>query len=264
VVWAVAGVCAGLACVSAARAQSATPAPDAAAKLTLFAAAFANSDVPSMPRSLTAMAFLPGRGVVSWDVAGKTQAEAQEAQVEAMGLADARAVQREIDAANARRQTQQEADETRRNAFADEAGAQRIALNVPAITGSDREAGSIVPLNRAARGGAGLGLRSSETLRGRARMYAFAAVSGRTVGLNVLHDDAGWRNGGVTSDRNGATGQRQAGLAWRKGAVQTALSYVQQKDHTQILGMQTDKDHRLMLTMNLQPQAIAGLFRRAP
>ena len=84
------------------------------------------------------------------------------------------------------------------------------------------------------------------------------------MGLNVLHDEAGWKNAGLTTDREGVTGQRQAGIAWRRGGLQTSLSYVQQKDHTQLLGMQSDKDHRLMLTMNVQPQVIAALLGEKP
>lgn len=259
---AVASLCVALACAAAAaRAETSPDAPDPVAKLSLFAAAFDHNEVQPSPQKATAMAFLPGRGVVTWDVTGKTPEEAKEAQIEAMGLADARAVQREIDAANAQQDARLDNGEAERRAFAAEAGAQRIALNVPAITGSAREAGSILPLNHEAQG-APLGVKSGETLKGRARMYAFAAVSGRSVGVNVMHDDAGWKNGGVTTDQDGSTGQRQAGLAWRKGAVQTSLSYVQQKDHTQILGMQSDKDHRVMLTATLQPQAIASLLSK--
>ena len=281
-VFAMAGACAGLSCAAptgavlaqttAASTVAAAPGPltpDPVAKLSLFAAAFAKGDVQPSPQRATAMAFLPGRGVVAWDVTGKTPEEAREAEIEAMGAADARAVQREIDA-QAQKEAEQDAEARERRAFASEADAgaggrvQRIALNVPAITGSAREADSILPLNHAARTGGGLGLRGGETLRGRGRVYAFAAISGRSVGVNVLHDEAGWKNAGLTTEREGFTGQRQAGLAWRKGGLQTSLSYVQQKDRTQILGMQTDKDHRVMVSMNVQPQVIAGLFAKKP
>ncbi len=258
------GLCAALAWASSLHAQAMAPASTGAARLSLLGAAFAKDDAPpTSPQQTTAMAFLPGRGVVAWDVTGKTSAEASEAQIEAMGLADAQAVQREIDAAEGEQRAEQEREAMRRASSAD-AGAQRVTLNMPAITGSPREAFGALPLNRAARSGGVLNVRSGETLRDKARLYAFAAASGRGVGLNALHDDAGWKNAGLTADQGGFTGQRQAGLAWRKGLVQTSVSYMQQKNRTEILGIQTDKDHRVMLTMNMPPQAVLGLFSKRP
>jgi hypothetical protein len=105
-----------------------------------------------------------------------------------------------------------------------------------------------------------LGVHDGAAMKDHPRVYAFAAISGRGMGLNVTHDDAGWRNAGLTTDSGGFSGQQQAGLAWRTGPAQTSLSYVSDKDRTQILGMQSLKDHRLMLTMALTPQALAGLF----
>jgi hypothetical protein len=262
--FAAAGICAVLACAPFARAQSAPPI-DPVSKLTLFAAAFAKDDVAPPPQKTTAMAFLPGRGVVAWDITGKTPEQAREAQIEAMGLADARAVQREIDEAAAQRQAESDREQAEQRAFAVESVEQRAGLNIPAITGAREEAGGIIPLNDAARrqNGGGLALRNGRQMSSRPRVYAFAAVSGHAVGLNVLHDETGWKNGGLTADDGGFTGQRQAGLAWRAGATQASLSYVRQKTEAHILvGMQTTKDDRVMLTMNMTPQALAGLIAK--
>jgi hypothetical protein len=261
----VGGVCAALACALTARAQTPISAPDGADKLTLFAAAFAAQTPAPSSQRVTAMAFLPGRGVVSWDVTGKTPAEAREAEVEAMGLADARAVQREIDAAEAEKRAELERETKARQAPTVGAGTQRVALASPPTNGASRDAAGALPLSRAAvRGGGGLNLRNGESLRDKSRVYAFAAASNRGVGFNVLQEDAGWKTAGLTADQGGFAGQRQAGFAWRKGAVQTSLSYVQQKDRTQVLGIQTDKDHRVMLSTTVQPSAILDLFAKKP
>ncbi len=231
-----------------------TSRPDPLSRLALLGAAFKQDDAQPAAQGVTAMAFLPGRGVVRWNIAGKTPEEAREAQVEAMGLADARAVQREIDAAPA----PPVAPRARPTTTAS------MAQSTP--IGRVRAAeGAAVP-NRTARDqvAAVLGLRDGATMKDRPRVYAFAAVSGRGIGLNVTHDETGWQNAGLTTDRGGFTGQRQAGLAWRTGPAQTSLSYVTDKTRTQILGMQSIKDQRVMLTMALTPQALVGLFRAEP
>lgn len=260
--FAVAAICAVSLAPLAPHAQ---PAPDPVDKMALLGAPFVQNSAQPKPERVTAMAFLPGRGVISWDITGKTAEEAREAQIEAMGLADARAVQQEIDEAAAEKAAELQTRQAAEQGSGGEARSRRLALNASALAGSPREAGEAILVSHAARSGGRLGVRNGDAVRGKARMFAFAAASGRGVGLNVLHDDAGWKNGGLTTDRDGGySGQKQAGLAWRKGLVQTSLSYVQQKDHLQMLGVQTDKDHRLMLTLNMPPQAILGLFRKKP
>ncbi len=261
-VLAAAAFCFALTFDSLAAAQSTSKNPDPVGKLSLMAAAFTDNKEPPAPGQ--AMAFLPGRGVVTWDVTGKTPEQAREAQIEAMGLADARAVQREIDEAKAQEQARLDEAQIERRVAASDTGTQRLALTLPGITGSAPQTGGIVPLTKLGRSGLGLNVRNADAMKGAPRVYAFAAVSGRSVGLNVLHDDAGWKNAGLTSDRESYTGQKRAGLAWRKGGVQTSLSYVQEKSRMQILGVQSDKDHRLMLSVNVQPQAVAGLFSKTP
>jgi hypothetical protein len=249
--------------IGAASAHAQNAAPDPVARMTLLGAAFAQDGAQPSPHGVTAMAFLPGRGVVRWDVTGKTPEQTKEAQIEAMGLADARAVQREIDAAAQRR-----ADASRQSApgqtfYAE--GAQRVALNMPAIAGAPHVAGGVLPLNRSARAHASaLNLRNGEEMGARPRVYAFAAVSGQAVGLNLLHDDAGWKNAGLTTDKDGFAGQRQAGLAWRTGPAQASLSYMDVKTHTHILGMESLKDHRLMLTLNMTPQSVVKFIAKKP
>jgi len=256
--------CAGLTGPGAALAQAPAEAPDPVARLALMGAAFADAPLPTPARDrVTAMAFLPGRGVVSWDVTGKTPEQAREAEIEAMGAADARAVQREIDAARSEQTA-------RAAAAAAEPGPDRAGLAAPRLAAIPRPTDAAVarlrraagapPLTRAARMQAALGVRSGGAMRERPRVYAFAAVSGQGLGFNMTHDDGAWRNGGLTTDRSGFQGQRQAGLAWRTGGTQTSLSLVQQKTDTPLLGLQKIKDRRLMLTATLRPGSLVRLF----
>ena len=269
-----AGVCAALFCApmlapTPASAQNA--AADPATRLALMGAPFADSEAPpaatpDAPPRLTAMAFLPGRGVIAWDVTGKTPQQAREAQIEAMGLADARAVQREIDEAAAERaslaqaQAQAESGGSERAMVLASAQGPGAGLNRAPALGGAHQASAVVPLSRAARARNMLGVRNGEALKSQPRVYAFAAASGQAVGFNMTHDGGNWKTAGLTTDQGGFVGQRQAGLALRAGAAQASLSYVQQKTETQILGMERIKDHRLMLTLNLRPTAIAKLF----
>jgi len=250
---------AGVAVARAAPAQP-TAAPDPAATLALMGAPFADAPAPApTPARTTAMAFLPGRGVVSWDVTGKTPDEAREAEIEAMGAADARAVQREIDAAEGERMAEAPQSSKPTRGLRVEWPGSFARSVAPPVAGLNR-AGGVIPLSRAARMQAALGVRSGGELKERPRVYAFAAVSGQGMGINMTHDEAGWKTAGLTTDGGGFTGQRQAGFAWRTGGAQTSLSYVQQKTDTQILGLQKIKDHRVMLTATLQPKALVRFF----
>jgi hypothetical protein len=242
-----------------ARAQSAPQAakPDAMTQAYLFGAAFRNSD---LSHKAGGMMFLPGRGLIRWETRGKTLAEQEELKTEAIGLADARAVQTEIDAQRAALDQIHSRGEDQPDRTEDLAptpsGRTMNRLNLASMTGVEREAGGVIPLNRASRLAAwnGAGVRDGSTLRGRNRVYMFGAVSGRAVGLNLLHDaGSGWRNAGLTMDKGGFIGQRQAGLAVRRGMAQAALSLVQEKTQAHILGMTSIKDHRAMLSLSLIP-----------
>ena len=193
-IFAITAACAGLTCAAARAETTPATAVDPLAKLSLLAAAFDGNDAAPAPERATGMAFLPGRGVVRWDITGLTPEQAREAQIEAMGAADARAVQREIDRA-AEETARLDARDAERAALNRRARAGRLVLAMPSFRSLPRQTGAALA-NRGAGGRVGFSVRSGESLRGRPRMYAFAAVSGRSVGFNVMHDDAGWRNGG--------------------------------------------------------------------
>ncbi len=58
------------------------------------------------------------------------------------------------------------------------------------------------------------------------RWYLYAAASGRAIGYNFLRTDEGWRRSGMSLDEGAFFGDAQAGVAWRKGDLQTSFGYV--------------------------------------
>lgn len=237
--------------------QTAASRPDAMSKAYLFGAAFKDAD---LSHKAGGMMFLPGRGLIRWETSGKSPAEQEELKTEAIGLADARAVQEELDARQAVLDQQHGASEETMPSrevmglIGDARTPGPVSLGP--VTGTRRQAGGILALNRAARSGGYTlpGVRNGSSFGSRGRLYMFGAVSGRAVGLNLLHDTgAGWKNAGVSSDNGGFVGQRQAGLALRRGPAQAALSFVQEKTHAQLFGMATVKDHRAMLNFSFVP-----------
>jgi hypothetical protein len=243
--------------------SAAAPRPDPVTQAYLFGAAYKQSDLS--PDRAGGMMFLPGRGLIRWETRGKTLEEQEELKVEAIGRADARAVQQEIDAQQAvrdrvREQTELAVADHEHRGFAADARAVP-ALNMPSVTGTRRQAGAVLALNRAAIKDQfvhAMGVKNGTSFKERNRLYVFGAVSGRAVGLNLLHDNGGglgggWRNAGLSTDRGGFVGQRQAGLALRNGRSQIALSYVREKTHAQLLGITSIKDHRAMLNFTFTP-----------
>lgn len=253
----------GAAMLAAATLAHAQSAPDPVSRAYLFGAAFASSDLST--DQFGGMMFLPGRGLIRWETRGKTLEEQEELKTEAIGLADARAVQAEIDAQQAALDAQRtKADDAMRQRLEQQFAAdERIVpvLNLDGNSGTERQAGAIAPLNRAAIKAGGLagflGVKDGAHFRNKSRLYVFGAVSGRGVGMNLMHDtDAGWRNEGLSTDKGGFIGQRQAGLALRQGPAQAALSYVQEKTRVNLLGITAIKDHRAMLSFSYVPPLI--------
>jgi hypothetical protein len=102
-----------------------------------------------------------------------------------------------------------------------------------------------------------LGVSDGRSFGNRGRWYVFAAASGQAVGLNMLRSqDGDWSRAGFTADNNSKLiGDSQAGLAWRKGAMQASFGYVHRsiKAKDQIMGMATQKDEMVAMTFSLKP-----------
>lgn len=102
-----------------------------------------------------------------------------------------------------------------------------------------------------------LGVGDGRAFGNRGRWYVFAAASGQAVGLNMLRSqDGDWSRAGFTADNNSKLiGDGQAGLAWRKGAMQASFGYVHRKIKAkdQIMGMASQKDEMVAMTFSLKP-----------
>lgn len=240
--------------------------PESVSRALLFGAAYGAAPAAPPPGHSVGMVFVPGRGLVTFDATGKTGAALTEAETEAIGLADARAVQAEIDAKHAADLAQQAAAaaDAEQAALGFRASARSaVGLDFSPATGSHSLAGGVVPLNKGAwkaEMARTLGIREGSALKNRSRLYLFGAVSGRGVGMNLLHDtDGAWRNAGLTADQGGFIGQRQTGVAWRKGTAQASLSLIDQKTRAQVLGVTSMRDKRVMLSFSLASPVKAAI-----
>jgi hypothetical protein len=71
---------------------------------------------------------------------------------------------------------------------------------------------------------------SRSTYGNKGRWYLYAATSNDALGFNMLQGMHGEvRRAGFSSERVAAIGDRQAGLAWRKGSMQMSLGYVERE-----------------------------------
>jgi hypothetical protein len=102
-----------------------------------------------------------------------------------------------------------------------------------------------------------LGVSDGRQFGERGRWYVFAAASGQAVGMNMLRSgDGDWSRAGLTTDASSKlVGDGQAGLAWRKGAMQASFGYVHRKIRAkdQIMGMSTQKDEMVAFSFSLRP-----------
>jgi hypothetical protein len=68
------------------------------------------------------------------------------------------------------------------------------------------------------------------TYGNKGRWYLYAATSNDALGFNMLQGMHGEvRRAGFSNERVAAIGDRQAGLAWRKGSMQASLGYVERE-----------------------------------
>ncbi len=103
---------------------------------------------------------------------------------------------------------------------------------------------------------ASMGVKDGATFGDRGRWYLFAAASGRAVGLNMLHGDAGWDRAGWTTDQTSSLiGDAQVGVGWRKGPMQTSLGYIHRevKGAHMIYGQDTKADSMVAFSLSIKP-----------
>jgi hypothetical protein len=71
---------------------------------------------------------------------------------------------------------------------------------------------------------------SRATYGNKGRWYMYAATENNAFGFNMMQGMHGQvRRAGFTNERVAAIGDRQTGLAWRKGSMQASLGYVERE-----------------------------------
>ena len=126
--------------------------------------------------------------------------------------------------------------------------------------GGSAEAGAQVRVSRdekAARQLKDWGISDGAAFGDIGRWYLYAAVSGRAVGLNVLHNDTGWDRSGWTTDPTSALmGDVQMGVGWRKGILQSSFGLIHRevKGQHMIWGQQTRDDSLVAFSLSIKPQ----------
>jgi hypothetical protein len=126
--------------------------------------------------------------------------------------------------------------------------------------GGSAEAGAQVRVSRdekAARKLKDMGISDGAAFGAMGRWYLYGAVSGRAVGLNMLHSDGGWDRAGWTTDATSALmGDVQLGVGWRKGIMQSSLGLIHRevKGQHMIWGQQTRDDSLVAFSLSIKPQ----------
>ena len=127
-------------------------------------------------------------------------------------------------------------------------------------SGSSAEAGATIQLSKADLASQRLqamGVRDGASFGQQGRWYLFAAASGRAVGLNMLHGDAGWNRAGWSTDPTSKlVGDTQVGVGWRRGAIQTSVGYVHREVKGQHLmyGVDPKSDSMVAFSLSIRPR----------
>ncbi|MEY4254977.1 MAG: hypothetical protein RLZZ141_204 [Pseudomonadota bacterium] len=107
----------------------------------------------------------------------------------------------------------------------------------------------------------GLGIHAVDGARygDQGRWYLFAAASGRAVGLNMTRDSqtGDLRRSGWSVDPSAAIiGDSQAGLGWRKGAMQASLGYLHRevKNEFGVRGAGMGGDSMVAFSLSIHPR----------
>lgn len=102
-----------------------------------------------------------------------------------------------------------------------------------------------------------VGVKDGSSFGEKGRWYLFAAASGRAVGMNMMQGAGGWERAGWSTDATSRlVGDAQAGVAWRKGAMQASIGYVGRriKGKEQFRGMETVRSSMVGVSFSLRPK----------
>lgn len=125
--------------------------------------------------------------------------------------------------------------------------------------GGGAQAGATVSLDdRVASRLKGLGVRDGAEFGDRGRWYLYAATSGRSVGLNMLRGPEGGlsRAGWSTDATSALVSDAQAGVGWRRGALQASVGYLHReiKPRNGLMGMETKDDDLVAVSFSFKPR----------
>ena len=102
---------------------------------------------------------------------------------------------------------------------------------------------------------------SSEAIQDRSRLYMFAAYSGKEIGFNIARGSTGGlqRLGWSAEGASTLVSDAQAGVGWRKGALQASVGYVHRDVNSNYdngfgnVGMQKLSDNMVAFTLSFHP-----------
>ena len=222
---------------------------DAATRGSLAGAAFkplAIRGAPSPsgpPRKgvLYAEQFIPGRGLVRWEIpADATPAEAAFQPVTAAGLRDG-----EWAGIDDLVYVTTWAEPFRHPDFDP-----RLAADFAVLSGQGAFAATAIPTD-GKRGRSANPIRARGAADDAGRWFLFAAIRKRALGYRFPGDNDG---PDLAFDRGGFVGQASAGLGWRRGGVQASLGYVYERVRFLRFGLRSRRDHRFGVTVSWRPQ----------
>ena len=125
--------------------------------------------------------------------------------------------------------------------------------------GPGAEAGATVSVEDKVAGRlAGLGVRDGKSFGDQGRWYMFVAGGSRTVGLNMLRGaDGGLQRAGWSTDSTSAlVSDAQAGVGWRRGAMQASVGYMHRevKPHEAVAGFEKRDDNLVAISFSFKPR----------
>ncbi|MGE5565822.1 MAG: DUF2219 domain-containing protein [Parcubacteria group bacterium] len=125
--------------------------------------------------------------------------------------------------------------------------------------GPGAEAGATVSVeDRVAGRLEGIGVRDGKSFGDKGRWYMFVAGGSRTVGLNMLRGaDGGLQRAGWSTDATSAlVSDAQAGVGWRRGAMQASIGYMHRevKPHEPVAGFEKRDDNLVAISFSFKPR----------